>query len=173
MQQSGPAARVKSRPMTPSAQHDDGPNGDGFSWPVRVYYEDTDSYGVVYYANYFRFLERARTEWLRALGFDQTEMTAHGHGFVVRSVTGEYLKPAHFNDALEVRSTIACVSRVSIDFAQRLYRGDALLFDGLVRVICIDPARGRPVSIPPALRARLQPSSPLPLPLLPPLTNRP
>lgn len=173
MQQSGPAARVKSRSMIPSAQHDDGPNGDGFSWPVRVYYEDTDSYGVVYYANYFRFLERARTEWLRALGFDQTEMTAHGHGFVVRSVSGEYLKPAHFNDALEVRSTIACVSRVSIDFAQRLYRGDALLFDGLVRVICIDPARGRPVSIPPALRARLQPSSPLPLSLLPPLTNRP
>jgi tol-pal system-associated acyl-CoA thioesterase len=169
MQQAGPAARVKSRPMTPSAQHDDGPHGDGFSWPVRVYYEDTDSYGVVYYANYFRFLERARTEWLRALGFDQVDMTAQGHGFVVRSVSGEYLKPAHFNDALEVRSTIASVSRVAIDFAQRLYRGDTLLFDGLVRVICIDPARGRPVSIPPALRARLVPSSPLPL--LPPLTN--
>jgi tol-pal system-associated acyl-CoA thioesterase len=161
MQQGGPAARVKSPPMTPSAQHDDAPHADVFSWPVRVYYEDTDSYGVVYYANYFRFLERARTEWLRALGFDQVEMSASGHGFVVRSVQGEYLKPAHFNDALEVRSTIAGVSRVAIDFAQRLYRGDTLLFDGMVRVVCINPALGRPVSIPTALRERLAPS-PLP-----------
>jgi tol-pal system-associated acyl-CoA thioesterase len=167
MQQGGPAARVKSPPMTPSAQHDDAPHADVFSWPVRVYYEDTDSYGVVYYANYFRFLERARTEWLRALGFDQVEMSASGHGFVVRSVQGEYLKPAHFNDALEVRSTIAGVSRVAIDFAQRLYRGDTLLFDGMVRVVCINPALGRPVSIPPALRDRLAPSP------LPPLQTRP
>jgi acyl-CoA thioester hydrolase len=153
--------------MTLSAQHGDGPQDDVFSWPVRVYYEDTDSYGVVYYANYFRFLERARTEWLRALGFDQVDMTAQGFGFVVRSVQGEYLKPAHFNDALEVRSTIAGVSRVALDFSQRLYRGGTLLFDGRVRVVCINPALGRPVSIPASLRARLVPSPPPPLQNLP------
>ncbi len=138
--------------MNPSAQH-----VAGFSWPVRVYYEDTDSYGVVYYANYFRFLERARTEWLRALGFDQVDMAAGGHGFVVRSVQGEYLRPARFNDALEVRSTIAAVTRVAVDFAQKLYRGDELLFDAMVRVVCINPAHGRPVSIPADMRARLVP----------------
>ena len=141
--------------MTSPAQH-----VAGFSWPVRVYYEDTDSFGVVYYANYFRFLERARTEWLRALGFDQVDMAAGGVGFVVRSVQGEYLKPARFNDALEVRSHIAAVSRAAVDFAQRLYRGDELLFDGTVRVVAIDMAKNRPVSLPPALRARLSPSIP-------------
>jgi len=82
-------------------------------------------------------------------------------------VQGEYLKPAHFNDALEVRSHVAGVSRVAIDFVQRLYRGDTLLFDGVVRVVCINPALGRPVSIPPALRDRLAPSP------LPPLQTRP
>ena len=138
--------------MNPSAQH-----VAGFSWPVRVYYEDTDSYGVVYYANYFRFLERARTEWLRALGFDQVDMAAGGHGFVVRSVQGEYLRPARFNDALEVRSTIAAVTRVAVDFAQKLYRGDELLFDAMVRVVCINPEHGRPVSIPADMRTRLAP----------------
>lgn len=142
--------------MNPSAQH-----LAGFSWPVRVYYEDTDSYGVVYYANYFRFLERARTEWLRALGFDQVVMAAGGHGFVVRSVQGEYLRPARFNDALEVRSTIAAVTRVAVDFAQKLYRGDELLFDAMVRVVCINPEHGRPVSIPAGMRACLAPQ-PLP-----------
>ncbi|MBL8466646.1 tol-pal system-associated acyl-CoA thioesterase [Methyloversatilis discipulorum] len=139
--------------MTSPAQH-----VAGFSWPVRVYYEDTDSFGVVYYANYFRFLERARTEWLRALGFDQVEMAAAGVGFVVRSVQGEYLKPARFNDMLEVRSHIASTTRAAVDFVQRLYRGDELLFDGTVRVVSIDMAKNRPVSLPAALRERLLPS---------------
>lgn len=113
---------------------------------------------MVYYANYFRFLERARTEWLRALGFDQVEMAAQGVGFVVRSVQGEYLKPARFNDALEVRSHIASTTRAAVDFVQRLYRGDELLFDGVVRVVSIDMAKNRPVSLPAALRERLLPS---------------
>ncbi|WP_374336402.1 tol-pal system-associated acyl-CoA thioesterase [Methyloversatilis sp.] len=145
--------------MTSSAQH-----VAGFSWPIRVYYEDTDSFGVVYYANYFRFLERARTEWLRALGLDQVDMAARGVGFVVRSVQGEYIRPARFNDALEVRSHIASTSRAAVDFAQRLYRDDELLFAGMVRVVSIDIAKNRPVSLPSAvreaLRACLNPSPP-------------
>lgn len=146
--------------MTSPAQH-----VAGFSWPVRVYYEDTDSFGVVYYANYLRFLERARTEWLRALGFDQVDMAAQGVGFVVRSVQGEYLKPARFNDELEVRSRIAATRRTAVDFAQGVYRGDELLFEGAVRVVCIEMAKSRPVSLPAALRACLDstfPSSPIP-----------
>ena len=72
-----------------------------FRWPVRVYYEDTDSAGVVYYANYLRYLERARSEWLRALGFEQTDLaTQHRIVFVVRALSIEYLKPARFNDEL-------------------------------------------------------------------------
>ncbi|MBU0604327.1 MAG: tol-pal system-associated acyl-CoA thioesterase [Gammaproteobacteria bacterium] len=140
--------------MNAPAQH-----VDGFSWPVRVYYEDTDSYGVVYYANYFKFAERARTEWLRELGFDQVVMAGQGYGFVVRSARGEYLRPARFNDALEMRSTVSGISRVAVDFTQRLYRGEELLFDAVVRVVCIDPARSRPVSLPATLRARLSPST--------------
>lgn len=74
-----------------------------FHWPVRVYYEDTDSGGVVYYANYLKFMERARTEWLRSLGFEQDVLNAqHGIIFAVRSVTVEYLRPARFNDLLSV-----------------------------------------------------------------------
>src|SRR5262245_6512566 len=74
-----------------------------FVWPVRVYYEDTDSGGVVYYANYLRYFERARTEWLRAVGFEQPELAkVHQVVFVVRSIAVEYLLPARFNDALAI-----------------------------------------------------------------------
>src|SRR3970040_1078279 len=78
-------------------------NTQHFSWPVRVYYEDTDLGGVVYYANYLKFMERARTEWLRALGFEQTTLAReHGVVFVVSSLTIDYLQPAAFNDELAV-----------------------------------------------------------------------
>ncbi|WP_018412702.1 tol-pal system-associated acyl-CoA thioesterase [Methyloversatilis thermotolerans] len=128
-----------------------------FRWPVRVYYEDTDSFGVVYYANYLRFLERARTEWLRALGVDQVELAGQGIGFVVRTVQCTYFKPARFNDALEVRSIVRANRRSVLDFEQQVFRGEELLLEGTVGVVCIDAATLRPIAVPAALRERLHP----------------
>lgn len=122
-----------------------------FVWPVRVYYEDTDSGGVVYYANYLKFMERARTEWLRALGFEQTALAAaHGVMFVVRRVTVEYLQPARFNDELSVTSVVKRLGSCRIVFAQRIRR-DALLVTGETEVACVSVASFRPVKIPDTL----------------------
>ncbi|HEY0338651.1 MAG TPA: YbgC/FadM family acyl-CoA thioesterase, partial [Burkholderiales bacterium] len=96
---------------------------EAFIWPVRVYYEDTDAGGVVYYANYLKFTERARTEWLRAAGFEQTDLAeAHGVIFVVRAFAIDYLKPARFNDTLQVSVELTKVGAGQIDLAQRVSR---------------------------------------------------
>ena len=92
-----------------------------FFWPVRVYYEDTDSGGVVYYANYLRFMERARTEWLRALGFEQDVLAAqHGVIFAVKSVELDFIRPARFNDLLRVGAQVVERRAVSLTFAQEV-----------------------------------------------------
>ncbi|MBI5611719.1 MAG: YbgC/FadM family acyl-CoA thioesterase, partial [Gammaproteobacteria bacterium] len=92
-----------------------------FSISVRVYYEDTDAGGVVYYANYLKFMERARTEWLRGLGFEQDELSrTEGVIFAVRAAQVEYLKPARFNDALEVTVELARRGAASINFKQEV-----------------------------------------------------
>ena len=92
-----------------------------FVWPVRVYYEDTDSGGVVYYANYLKFMERARTEWLRHRGFEQDALLRdHRLLFAVRSLTVDYHRPARFNDQLEVVSEIAATGGASLTFVQTL-----------------------------------------------------
>ena len=122
-----------------------------FVWPVRVYYEDTDSGGVVYYANYLKFMERARTEWLRALGFEQTALAAeHGVMFVVRRAALEYLQPARFNDELSVTSVVKRLGSCRIVFAQRIRR-DALLVTGETEVACVSVASFKPVKIPDTL----------------------
>ena len=122
-----------------------------FVWPVRVYYEDTDSGGVVYYANYLKFMERARTEWLRALGFEQTALAAeHGVMFVVRRAALEYLPPARFNDELSVTSVVKRLGSCRIVFAQRIRR-DALLVTGETEVACVSVASFKPVKIPDTL----------------------
>ena len=91
---------------------------------MRVYYEDTDAGGVVYYANYLSFMERARTEWLRALGFEQPALAAeHGVLFVVRAVNIDYLKPSRFNDSLQVTVEVVNVGGSRIRFLQRVLRG--------------------------------------------------
>ena len=96
-----------------------------FSWPVRVYYEDTDAGGVVYYANYLSFMERARTEWLRASGFEQPQMAAeYGVLFVVRAASIEYLRPSRFNDSLQVTVEVVNVGGSRIRFLQRVLRDD-------------------------------------------------
>ena len=105
---------------------------DVFEWPVRVYYEDTDAQGVVYYANYFRFTERARTEWLRSLGVDQRRLLDEERRmFVVVSMQADFVSPARFNDNLVVTAGLGNMTRASFDIEQNIYRdsveGDLLL----------------------------------------------
>lgn len=117
-----------------------------------MYYEDTDAGGVVYYANYLRFCERARTEWLRALGFGQQQMlSAQGLGFVVRSVQADYLSPARLDDALTVVSTIDLLRKASIGFCQQIVRDGERLFVAHVVLACVDWRRQKPVAIPAAM----------------------
>ncbi len=120
-----------------------------FSWPVRVYYEDTDAGGVVFYANYLKFFERARTEFLRSLGFEQDQlMQDAGIIFVVRSVLVDYLKPARFNDMLEVTASVSQSKKTSFIFSQQVNRGDELLCHGDIRIACLDVNTMRPKAIP-------------------------
>jgi len=128
-----------------------------FEWPVRVYYEDTDAAGVVYYANYLKFLERGRTEWLRTLGFAQdTLMRDAGIVFAVRRVEIDYLRPARFDDALVVASQMDVAGRASLTFRQRLLRDDSLLADARVQVVCLDQAKFRPSGIPLVIRQKMK-----------------
>ncbi len=114
-----------------------------FVFPVRVYYEDTDAAGMVYYANYLKFMERARTEWLRVLGFQQSRMVeTQGVAFVARSAAVEYLKPARLDDALMVDTRVASVGRAQVVFDQRVLRSSETLAQGLMRIACVDPSRG-------------------------------
>ena len=120
-----------------------------FVWPVRVYYEDTDAAGVVFYANYLKFMERARTEWLRSLGFEQTTLM-HDHNvvFVVRSLAVEYLRPALFNDELEVTVALRGVRGSLLEIAQSVRRGAHSLVVGQVGVACVNTQSFKPVRIP-------------------------
>ncbi|MGF1548742.1 MAG: tol-pal system-associated acyl-CoA thioesterase [Thiotrichales bacterium] len=126
-----------------------------FRWPVRVYYEDTDAGGVVYYANYLRYFERARTEWLRALGFEQDALRAEGVLFAVRSVTIEYRLPARFNQLITVDSVVSALTRTSITFHQTLWREHTCLTDAVVRVVCLDAEHFKPRAIPISIREEL------------------
>lgn len=129
---------------------------------LRVYYEDTDAAGIIYYANYFRFIERGRTELLRKLGHDQNELMKEGIAFAVRSANAEFLKPAKLDDLLTVETRVESLGRAQLVFSQRIRRNEELLLDAKIRVACIDPARGRPIPMPRALHdqfaALLEPS---------------
>ena len=120
-----------------------------FVWPVRVYYEDTDLGGVVYYANYLKFLERARTEWLRARGFEQNALAAvHEVMFIVRSVALDYRKPARFNDQLEVTVELREIGASRIALHQLVRRGQEDLVAAQVEIACVNTVTFRPVRIP-------------------------
>ena len=124
-------------------------HGGTFRLPVRVYYEDTDAGGVVYYANYLKFLERARTEWLRAVGWDQSALAGTANLlFAVRALELDYLAPARLDDWLEVEARLARTGRASLDFEQRVCRGNTELCCGHVRVVCIDAMTFRPRALP-------------------------
>jgi len=120
-----------------------------FTWPVRVYYEDTDAGGIVFYANYLKFFERARTEWLRAAGINQQELIdTDNAGFVVKSATIDYHAPARLDDELRLTLVIEKLGRASVQFAQKAYKGDTLLVEASVKVGCVDLATVRPRSLP-------------------------
>ena len=123
-----------------------------FSIPVRVYYEDTDAGGVVYYANYLKFMERARTEWLRSLGFEQDELSrTEGVLFAVRAAQVEYLKPARFNDTLEVTVDLARRGAASLSFNHHVRRDAETLCSGEIRIACLDVTTFAPTAIPPRM----------------------
>jgi acyl-CoA thioester hydrolase len=130
-----------------------------FRWASRVYWEDTDGGGIVYYGNYLRFLERARTEWLRSLGFSQRELAEEpGILFAVVSLNIEYRRPAKLDDELVITCEPAVEGAASIRFAQRIYRGagaaltkDGLLVEASVRVACVDARTLRPKRLPDCL----------------------
>jgi len=126
--------------------------GKQFSWPARVYWEDTDGGGVVYYANYLKFLERARTEWLRSLGLQQSALCeAPGIMFVVASLTIDYRRPARLDDSLVVTCSYAPDGAACMQFAQAILRNDEVLVEASVRVACLDAASFRPKRIPAAI----------------------
>jgi acyl-CoA thioester hydrolase len=127
---------------------------------LRVYYEDTDSGGVVYYANYLKYLERAQELGAAALGFEQRQLAEEtGLAFAVRSLNAEYLKPARLDDQLEVLTAVEALGRAQVTFAQSIRRNHGTMSETLltatVRVACLDLAKGKPAAIPANILAQL------------------
>ncbi|SCY86440.1 tol-pal system-associated acyl-CoA thioesterase [Paracoccus tibetensis] len=121
---------------------------------LRVYYEDTDLAGIVYYANYLKFIERGRSEWLRELGVDQAALKRQGRVFAVRRIEADYLRPALYDDLLSVETSLGESARARLVLEQRVLRGEETLFSARVIIACLDAA-GRPVRLPDGLPALL------------------
>ncbi len=129
---------------------------DGFAFPVRVYWEDTDAGGIVFYANYLKFFERARTEWLRALGLEQQALRAQTGGmFVVSETQVKYHRPAQLDDLLRVTARLAEPGRASLVIAQEAWRDGVLLCEGTIRIGWVEAERLRPARIPSVILERL------------------
>ena len=123
---------------------------------LRVYYEDTDLAGIVYYANYLKFIERGRSEWVRELGVDQAAMKAdHGLVFAVRRLEADYLRPAMFDDFLAVTTDCLSISGARIDLRQQVLHGDLVLFTALVTLVCVQDS-GRAGRVPDFVRAAMR-----------------
>jgi len=120
-----------------------------FRWPVRVYYEDTDAGGIVYYANYLKFMERARTEWLRAMGVDVNEWALRtGQGFVVRSAHLNFIKPGYLGDELLVSVEPTVQKKASVTVFQRVSNGSEALCEGEIRLAFVELKTMRPRALP-------------------------
>jgi acyl-CoA thioester hydrolase len=131
-----------------------------FSIPIRIYYEDTDAGNVVYYANYLKFMERARTEWLRTLGLELDEIARRdGVIFAVRSARVDFIKPARFNDLLQATVELIKRGHASMTFAQQIQRESLTLCEGEVKVACLDTATLAPRAIPNHLVTQLDPGA--------------
>jgi len=128
-----------------------------FIWPIRIYYEDTDAGGIVFYANYLKFFERARTEMLRAIGYEQDELMINpGIVFAVRSVQIDYLKSARFNEQIEVSAEVIIAKRASLTFEQLITRDNDILCTSITRIACLDTITLRPKEIPKILQELLK-----------------
>lgn len=128
----------------------------GFIWPVRVYFEDTDTGGIVFYANYLKFFERARTEWLRACGIDQRRLAdTHQLMFVVRSTAVDYRAPARLDDLLTIESRIERLGKASVDFYQQACCDGKVLASGTIKVACVERVTIRPAPLPDPVRHAL------------------
>jgi len=119
-------------------------------WPVRVYYEDTDLAGIVYYANYLKFIERARSEMVRAAGIDQTAMKAGGQVFAVARLEADYRAPAKFDDELIVETSVTKTTPARLTLQQVVTRESTLIFEAKVVLVCLGPD-GRPTRLPPQI----------------------
>ena len=126
-----------------------------FAIPIRVYIEDTDAGGIVYYVNYLKFMERARTEFMRAQGFAKPAITDDGNLMVVHSAEVKYHKPARLDDELIATASITKLARTYIVFQQKIYRDGELLCSGLIKVACVTFDSTRPVALPALIRAAL------------------
>lgn len=127
-----------------------------FNFPVRVYIEDTDAGGIVYYVNYLKYMERSRTEFLRSLGYDKPAILDDGLLLVVHSAEVQYRRPARLDDQLQVTTVVAKLARTYVEFQQQVTRGNELLCDGLIRVACVDGVSMKPRAIPAAMHQHLQ-----------------
>lgn len=128
-----------------------------FNWPVRIYYEDTDAAGVVYFANYLKFMERARTEWLRQFGCEHTDLANKEQiAFTVRSLTAEYLKPARLNESLEVKTIVKKIGKARLDLIQYIVRNQDLLVTSETTIACININTFKPVAIPEPLLSLIE-----------------
>ncbi len=128
-----------------------------FSWPLRVYYQHTDAGGVVFHANYFSFMECARTELLQSQGFDLGELARRDHVlFVVHSAQIAYHKPALLNDLLTVTAQVKHVGRARLEFDQAVVRGEEVLASAVLSLACVSAKSYRPVAVPEAIRKKLE-----------------
>lgn len=131
-----------------------GLNG-AFSIPIRVYIEDTDAGGIVYYVNYLKFMERSRTEFLRQYGYDKPAILEDGTLLVVHKAEVNYRRSARLDDLLTVTTEVDTLARTNVLFKQRIYRGNELLCEGLIRIACVKPDTMRPCAMPAAMRAQI------------------
>lgn len=133
-----------------------------FTWPVRVYFEDTDAIGVVYYSNYLRFMERTRTEWLRTLGFELDALAREENlVFVVRRANVEFHQPAKLNDMLQISAELGQLGRASLLMVQQVMRGDALLCSAEIKLATLSADTLRPMAIPDPIKQELMSWKPL------------
>ena len=123
-----------------------------FEWPFRVYIEDTDAGGIVYYVNYLKFMERARTEFLRSLGFGKQAIFTGEQMFVVHSLQTNYLKPAHLDDQLMATAKVISLGASNMVMEQLIYRDNELLCRGEVKIVCVDRSTMKPKRLPKPIR---------------------
>ncbi|WP_049630290.1 tol-pal system-associated acyl-CoA thioesterase [Cellvibrio sp. pealriver] len=128
---------------------------NAFSTPVRVYIEDTDAGGIVYYVNYLKFMERGRTEFLRSFGYDKPAILDGGLLLVVHSAQINYRRPARLDDLLNVTAQIHKLARTYIEFQQRVLRGEELMCEGVIRIACVDAESMKPNALPASMYQQL------------------